>query len=129
MTLPMDPYLSPVAQPVTTSRQQQQFKQIVIAWEKLRLLYNVVMLLTGVVALFVMVNYFRESTGTLITQVLFYGIAANLFFFAGPVCELYLRAFRNVTNAQTLRWILFITGTVFSLIPAGLMTISPMLFL
>ena len=117
-----------VSQAMDVSHQQGQFKQVVIAWEKLRLLYNVIMLLVGVIALFVFVNYYRESSTKVLLQVITFAIFTNLCFFAGPLCELYLRAFRDITNAQSLRWILFILGTVISLIPAGVMMLMPMLY-
>ncbi len=124
----MNPYSSPINQPSSLAPQQQEFKQVVIAWEKLRLLYNVVMLLVGIIALFILINYYRESTNMVLFQALCFAFVANLCFFAGPVCELYLRAFRNISNAQSLRWILFIVGTVISLVPAAVMITMPWLY-
>lgn len=124
----MNPYSTPASQPTSLSTQQREFKHVVIAWEKLRLLYNVILLLAGIIALFILINYYRESTNMVLLESLAFALLANLCFFAGPVCELYLRAFRHVSNAQSLRWILFTVGTIVSLVPAAIMIAMPTLY-
>ncbi len=124
----MNPYSTPVSEPSKLSTHQSEFKHVVIAWEKLRLLYNVILLLVGIIALFILINYYRESTNMVLLQTVVFAFLANLAFFAGPVCELYLRAFRHVSNAQSLRWILFTVGTIVSLVPAAIMISMPALY-
>lgn len=124
----MNPYSTPISQPSNLSSHQSEFKHVVVAWEKMRLLYNVILLLVGIIALFILINYYRESTNMVLLQSLAFALAANLCFFAGPVCELYLRAFRHVSNAQSLRWILFTVGTLASLAPAVVMITMPALY-
>ena len=123
----MNPYSTTISEPSKLSTQQSEFKDLVVAWEKLRLLYNVILLLVGIIALFILINYYRESTNMVVLFSLAFAFTANLCFFAGPVCELYLRAFRHVSNAQLLRWILFTLGTIISLIPAAVMITMPSL--
>jgi len=124
----MNPYSTPVSHSSQIPTQSSEFKHVVIAWEKLRLLYNIILLFVGIVALFILINYYRESTNMVLLQAVVFAILANLCFFAGPVCELYLRAFRHVSNAQSLRWILFSFGTVISLAPAAVMISMPALY-
>ena len=124
----MNPYSTPVSEPSNLSTHQSEFKHVVIAWEKLRLLYNVILMLAGIIALFILINYYRESTTMVLMQTLAFAFLANVCFFAGPVCELYLRAFRHVSNAQSLRWILFSMGTIVSIVPAAIMITMPALY-
>ncbi len=62
-----------------------------IAWEKLRLAYNAILALPGLLMLYLSV----ERAGILLVEgvfsALFVAVGANIAFLLGPVAELYLR--------------------------------------
>lgn len=124
----MNPYSTPSTPQQTPQHQQPEFKKLVIAWEKLRILYNGIMLLSGIITLSVLIHSYREEAFNIITLAFGFAIIANLCFFAGPVCEVYLRAFRNVSNEHSLRWTLLTLGCLVSLLPAIALFISPQLY-
>ena len=78
-----------------------------LAWEKLRVYYNVILL-----GLVFVLSSFSPHVGNpgFWLFVIHSGVAANLCFCVGPVAEFYLRWFGLPANGA--RWSLFVLGTV-----------------
>lgn len=67
--------------------------ELVRAWEKLRLLYNGILLLPGISILVVWNISQHTQQPVAILSGLFVGFCANIAFFLGPLTEIYLRGF------------------------------------
>lgn len=102
-------------------------RAVFLRWEKLRLLYNLIVGLVGAAGAAACVldlaGLFNDPHDAMPLQVLVigvvcYGIAANVCYFLGPILESYLRwvGLRAPRLTQTL----FITGTVFSVLLTAL---------
>jgi hypothetical protein len=115
----MNPYTSPESDRDPTKKPLNiELREIVIGWERMRILYNIILLLIGIIAIFFLLRtpYFKlEET---ILSAIAFGIFANVCFCAGPVAETYIRAIFNNQDIRSLRLALFILGTLLSLIPA-----------
>lgn len=86
-------------------------------WEKLRLIYNGILILPGLIILGMWVGLLGYPLPLAIFSGIFVGVGANVAFFLGPLAELYFRAFlRNGKSLGGGRKILFRTGIVFSLL-------------
>lgn len=95
------------------------FKTVFVSWEKLRIVYNAVLLVILIIALTV-THYFNEygklETGfvDLIFRILIYAMIANMLYFAGPICESYLRW---IGAKKTIwRGLLFSAGLIVSIV-------------
>lgn len=111
MTSP-NPYAPPTSEPTD---QPSTLGEMVRAWEKLRLLYNGVMILPGIGVLALWINRSNLPIPAAIALGLLIGIGANTAFFLGPLGELYLRAlFRREEGIGKGRWLIFTTGLVVS---------------
>jgi hypothetical protein len=93
---------------------------MVIAWEKLRLYFNLVLLLPG---LFIL-SSMGLSLPTLMAPALFFAVMANLCYLLGPLTELYACAITQQPELPKLRHLLFGLGLggsllLFILIYAG----------
>ncbi|MBK1884505.1 hypothetical protein JIN85_18965 [Luteolibacter pohnpeiensis] len=90
-------------------------KAIVTAWEKLRLVYNGLLLIPGIVV-FVLFSRTSLPIHVLTMLSILFGIGANLAFFLGPLAELYLSAFFfQETPSRSARRLLFSAGLIVSL--------------
>lgn len=112
----MDPYAPPASSLKPVEDQKPALRELVLAWEKLRLLYNALLALPGFLILFTLVT--EEEVG--VVQALVAGlavaVAANACFLLGPAAELYLRGlFRKGEPLGRGRWLIFGTGTLLSL--------------
>lgn len=89
-------------------------REIVLAWERLRLLYNALLLLPGLGLLAMAVGQgLPWSVG--IVECVFVALAANVAFFLGPACEFYLSAlFLDGRPVGRGRWLIFGAGLVVS---------------
>jgi len=85
---------------------------MVIAWEKLRLYFNLILLLPG---LFVL-SSLGFSLPDLFAPALFFGIMANLCYLLGPLTELYACAITRQPEQPKLRHLLFGLGLAGSLL-------------
>lgn len=93
MTTPaFDPYKPPVE---TTPGIQNlaALSELVGGWEKLRLLYNAIMILPGLGVLALWITRAGMPWQAALTLGFITGIGANCAFFLGPLSELYLRGF------------------------------------
>ncbi len=89
--------------------------ELVRAWEKLRLLYNGLMILPGLGVLTLWVIRGNLPIPGAIAFGIIVGIGANTAFFLGPLAELYLRAvFRSGEGIGRGRWLIFTAGLVVS---------------
>jgi hypothetical protein len=112
----MDPYAPPSSTLHPVVEQKMALRELVLAWEKLRILYNGLLLLPGLLILFTLVT--EENIGVIEALVMggFVAIGANCCFFLGPAAELYLRGlFRKGEPIGRGRWLIFGSGTMLSL--------------
>lgn len=87
-------------------------REIVLGWEKLRIFYNVFLVLAGCVA----VGVSSVSGNNIGFSILFILIPANLAFFLGPLAELYIRgALRRGEAIGRGRYLIFGAGLVVSI--------------
>jgi hypothetical protein len=94
-----------------------ELREIVIGWERLRILYNVILLLIGLVTILPIISRSPIILDGLLTSIIKYGIGANIFFCAGPTAEVYVRFIFKTQNNKMVRIVLFTLGTLLSLFP------------
>lgn len=111
----IDPYAPPARSDDDEVRDQQALREIVLGWEKLRLLYNLILLLPGVGILAVFTIRWGSPWSLAVGGSVLVAIGANGAFFLGPLAELYLRGvFRNGESLGKGRWLIFGAGLVVS---------------
>ncbi len=99
--------------------------ELVKAWEKLRMLYNAIMILPGLGVLALWISRTSMPWPVVLIFGLATGIAANGAFFAGPLAELYIRGlFRGGEIIGKGRWLIFSAGLVVS---AGVIVVAAMI--
>jgi hypothetical protein len=91
-----------------------ELRPILITWEKLRIVYNLV--LAGVVGLFVILEPEVLSVPYLPFRLVAAAIGANVCFTAGPVVDAYVSYLAK--RRIPLTWFLFIPGLVFAVLLA-----------
>ncbi|MFC5049583.1 hypothetical protein ACFPK9_02985 [Rubritalea spongiae] len=117
-----NPYASPNSQTQVDATNTQandssvRLRKIVFAWEKLRLIYNICLLLPGLGVLFHASQKWGGSAANMLSAVLPFAIMANLCFFLGPLTELYASAIWRLQNSQPLRLWCFSLGLLISLL-------------
>ena len=117
----MNPYSTPDSdQPPKIKAPNSELREIVIGWERLRVLYNIILLLVGVIAIFVTVQQPFFNLEEVVIPAILFGIFANFCFCLGPVAETYIRVIFNTQDIKSMRLGLFILGTLLSLVPAFL---------
>jgi hypothetical protein len=110
---PPNPYAPPTASPLAEDR--APLGELVRGWEKLRLLYNGLMILPGICVLTLWVTRQLLPLPTAIIGGILTGIAANVAFMLGPLAELYLRGlFRNGASLGKGRLLIFSAGLAVS---------------
>ncbi len=117
----MNPYSSPESNQTSDSKPlNSELRDIVIGWERMRVLYNIILFLVGITAIFVMMRAPFFELAEVILPAIAFGIFANVCFCAGPTAETYIRVIFNTQDVKSVRMGLFILGTLLSLIPAFL---------
>lgn len=112
----MDPYTPPSSPAAPADDQRPALREIVLAWERLRLLYNAILAVPGILVLNVMAGEYGMPLLTAILSAVFVAVGANMCFLLGPLVELYLRGiFRQGQPLGRGRWLLFGSGTLLSL--------------
>lgn len=109
-----DPYAPPRNEPERRD-DPPALREVVLGWERLRLLYNGLLLVPGlaVIAVWSLRQGMPLAAG--LGGALVVAIGANLAFFLGPLAELYLRGlFRNGESIGRGRWLIFGAGLVVS---------------
>jgi hypothetical protein len=121
----IDPYTPPSPGPLTFGGEPAALGELVRGWEKLRLVYNGIMILPGICVLALWVSKMGMPVPGAIVSGLFTGLGANAAFFLGPVSELYLRGlFRQGAPIGKGRMLIFAAGLVVS---AGTLLIATLL--
>lgn len=114
-----NPYAPPTALPVANDL--ATLGELVRGWEKLRLIYNGIMILPGSGVLVLWITRQNLPVPAAIIGGILFGIGANVAFMLGPLAELYLRGlFRNGTSLGKGRLLIFGAGLVVS---AGVMLV------
>lgn len=109
-----DPYRTPQSAD-SSPPEMAALGELVRAWEKLRLLYNGIMILPGLAVLVLWVTRGNLPIPGAIAFGLIVGLGANTAFFLGPLTEIYLRAlFRRGEGIGKGRWLIFSAGLVVS---------------
>lgn len=112
----VDPYAPPGAVEDLGDHQKPALREIVIGWERLRLLYNALLALPGILVMVTMMSDFGMGVIEAILGASFVAVGANLCFLLGPLLELYLRGiFRKGEPLGRGRWLIFGSGTLLSL--------------
>lgn len=110
-----DPYVPPKSPLESGADRPSVLREVVVAWEKLRLLYNGLLALPGVLVLFLMIDRHGMPWIAALVSAVFVAVGANACFLLGPLAELYLRGL--LLGGRGLgrgRWLIFGAGTVFS---------------
>lgn len=114
-----NPYAPPSASPLASDH--ATLGELVRAWEKLRLIYNGIMILPGIGVLVLWITRQQLPIPAAVVGGILFGIGANVAFMLGPLAELYLRGlFRNGASLGRGRMLVFGAGLVVS---AGVMLI------
>jgi hypothetical protein len=108
---PINPYAAPDSE-LTVDSSVSAVKTAVIEWEKYRLIYNVVLLVLGL--LFSAELLF--AVPMMIIGVVIFGIGANVAYCLGPLVEMYSIAIRGEAFSRAARGTLFGVGLGFSVL-------------
>lgn len=112
----MDPYAPPASSEDPSMAPKPALREIVLAWEKLRLIYNAILAIPGIL---ILVFSMRQASMPLPVAVIsggFVAAGANICFFLGPLAELYLRGlFLRGEPIGRGRWLIFWAGVAVSL--------------
>lgn len=120
-----DPYAPPKADETSAPADPAAFGELVRAWEKLRLLFNALLLLPGIGVLVLWVKFADMSAPLAVLLAVPIAIGANVAFFLAPTAELYFRAaFRSGAPIGRGRWLIFGAGLVIS---AGVFVLAALL--
>jgi len=122
-----NPYAAPKTVDDAVVREPGRARRLMLAWEPLRLKYNAILAIAGVL---VILAYMLGGMPILvgIFGAFFVAIGANLCFLLGPFAEISTCAVMNIDEAPILRRILFFVGTSFSLGVFGLALLPILLF-
>ncbi|MES2923999.1 MAG: hypothetical protein V4819_20770 [Verrucomicrobiota bacterium] len=108
-----NPYAPPSAPPVASDH--ATLGELVRGWEKLRLIYNGILLPPGIGVLMLWITRQNLPIPAAIIGGILVGIGANVAFMLGPLAELYLRGlFRNGDSLGKGRLLVFGAGLVVS---------------
>ncbi len=113
----LDPYLVPKnSEPSAVDNSAADLVELVKAWERLRLRYNLICLPVGLIAgiiwVWQLIPWERTITGGIT-----FGVTANFCFFLGPLIEVYVRGVLGRGRANPLlRSMLFGGGTFLTVV-------------
>lgn len=111
-----NPYATPGSSITSEPDNLATLSELVRGWEKLRLFYNAILSLPGLLVLALLINRAQMPVPTAFAGGAFVAACANAAFFLGPLSELYFRGF--FTNGKSLgrgRWLIFGAGLTLSL--------------
>ena len=110
-----NPYTPPASAQDIPPKDPASLSELVQGWEKLRLLYNSILILPGLGILSIWLVRMHLPLGVGITLSILVAIAANIMFFLGPLTELYWRGLvRQGTPLGRGRMLIFSAGIVVS---------------
>ncbi len=108
-----NPYAPPAAASAGEPANPLAFGELVRAWEKLRLIYNALLILPGIGVVVLWVARTDLSLPVALILSVPVALGANAAFFLGPMAELYFRAmFRAGAPIGRGRWLIFGAGLV-----------------
>jgi hypothetical protein len=111
-----NPYAPPGAGPEPDDPQRLALREIVLAWEKLRLWYNAILLVPGLAILAGWVGKQGMPLWFALLMAVMVAAGANFCFLLGPAAELYLRGlFRQGRPLGRGRLLIFGAGLIVSL--------------
>lgn len=114
-----NPYAPPSSPPLANDH--ATLGELVRGWEKLRLIYNGILLLPGIGVLVLWITRQNLPVPVAVVGGILFGIGANVAFMLGPLAELYLRGlFRKGASLGRGRLLIFGAGLVVS---AGVMLV------
>ncbi|MGJ8672520.1 hypothetical protein [Rubritalea sp.] len=117
-----NPYISPTTKAIKAFvssdgvESTARLRDIVLKWEKLRVIYNLVLLLPGLGVTLYAANKWGSSMSEMLSSVIPFAIMANLCFFLGPLSELYIAAIWQINDSRMIRRWSFGLGLVGSLL-------------
>ncbi len=110
-----DPYQPPKSADEAPLLAKHALVEVVRAWEKLRIAYNLILLLPGLGITAWWMSRDSLPLGFVIIEVVLVAVGANLAFLLGPAAELYFRAlFRKGESIGFGRLLIFGAGLVVS---------------
>lgn len=110
-----DPYQPPKSDGDAPVLSKHALVEVVRAWEKLRIAYNLTLLLPGLGIAALWMTRQQLPVVFVIVQVILVMVAANLAFLLGPAAEVYFRAlFRKGETIGFGRMLIFGAGLVVS---------------
>lgn len=119
-----DPYASPTTKAIKAfvssegAESSARLRDIVFSWEKLRIIYNLILVGPGLAVLYY--SAISSSWSIPLSEIFYsaipFAILANLCFFAGPLAELYFSAIWQLSNSRAIRYWCFGLGLAFSLL-------------
>jgi hypothetical protein len=111
-----NPYAPPVAGSEPDDIQRPALREIVLGWEKLRLWYNAILLVPGLVVIAGWTGKQGMPLFFALIMAAMVAVGANFCFLLGPAAELYLRGlFRQGKPLGRGRLLIFGAGVVVSL--------------
>lgn len=108
-----NPYETP-QKSSSAAKERSQLKESILAWEKLRILYNILLIPPGILICVQAFKLPQQPLLVIMFEALFVGFAANICFCAGPMFEIYRLALTQRPSSKLLRNILFGLGLAFS---------------
>jgi hypothetical protein len=115
--MPEDPYAPPseARRDAPGLLEKHALVDIVRGWERLRILYNLILLFPGLAITALWIQRQPVTVTVAVVEALLVAVLANLAFFLGPAAELYFRAlFRRGEAIGRGRWLIFGAGLVVS---------------
>ena len=100
----------------------QAVRSAILGWEKLRLMFNFLLLLLGLILSWDLQSHFGGGH-VYAFWVAVYGLTANAFYCLGPLIEIYLLILAPSCSLRS-RTPLFIGGTLFSLLVTSVLALS-----
>src|ERR1700749_2035428 len=86
-----NPFQSPIAAPVDAGLSVDELRSVMRRWERLRIVYNLLVGLVGIAVLLMMpTQILAANLIKILPGVVMYGLAANVCYFLGPAGEWYL---------------------------------------
>jgi predicted membrane channel-forming protein YqfA (hemolysin III family) len=99
-----NPYASPPAapagRPANDEAAQLDWKSVLRRWEVLRLPYNLIVGVTGLISLSMFLSLVPSEL--ILAGIVFYGVGANVCYFCGPIAELYIHWIADTWGGATL---------------------------
>ncbi|MCP5535546.1 MAG: hypothetical protein H7A51_04830 [Akkermansiaceae bacterium] len=119
-----DPYAPPASHPTDGGGPASESpRNIVVAWERMRIQYNLILLLPGLVVLILYVAGNSMPMAVAIPGALVTALAANVCYFAGSISEFFVCALLNTPEHPSYRKTAYIAGIVLSLVVFGIVSL------